>query len=332
MPVSQTWEDDMIKTRITELLGIEHPIIQGGMQWIATAEFAAAVSNAGGLGIMTALSCASGDELRSEIRKCKSLTDKPFGVNVSMLPVVTFTEIYDEYFSIVADEKVKVVETSGRNPEQYLPILKKAGVKVIHKVPAVRFAKKAEAVGADAVTIVGVECGGHPGMDEVTSLILVPKAAESIKVPLIAGGGFCDGKGLVAALALGAEAILMGTRFMATQECAIHQNFKDWMVKAEETDTMLVERSIKNAARVRRNKAAEEVLELEKGGAGLNDLMPLIAGKIGREAYLSGDLDMGVIACGQTVGRIRNIPTIKELIQEIMSEAEGIIKSLPKKL
>jgi len=322
----------MIKTRITELLGIKHPIIQGGMQWIATAEFAAAVSNAGGLGIMTALSCASGDELRSEIRKLKSLTNKPFGVNVSMLPVVTFTEIYDEYFSIVADEKVKVVETSGRNPEQYLPILKKAGVKVIHKVPAVRFAKKAEAVGADAVTIVGVECGGHPGMDEVTSLILVPKAAESLKVPLIAGGGFCDGKGLVAALALGAEAILMGTRFMATQECAIHQNFKDWLVKAEETDTMLVERSIKNAARVRRNKAAEEVLELEKGGAGLNDLMPLIAGKIGREAYLSGDLDMGVIACGQTVGRIRNVPTIKELIQEIMSEAEGIIRNLPKKL
>jgi len=322
----------MIKTRITELLGIKHPIIQGGMQWISTAEFAAAVSNAGGLGIMTALSCASGDELRSEIRKCKSLTDKPFGVNVSMLPVVTFTEIYDEYFSIVADEKVKVVETSGRNPEQYLPILKKDGAKVIHKVPAVRFAKKAESVGADAVTIVGFECGGHPGMDEVTSLILVPKAAESLKVPLIAGGGFCDGKGLVAALALGAEAILMGTRFMATKECAIHQNFKDWLVKAEETDTMLVERSIKNAARVRRNKAAEEVLELEKGGAGLNDLMPLIAGKIGREAYLSGDLDMGVIACGQTVGRIRNVPTIKELIQEIMSEAEGIIRNLPKKL
>jgi len=302
------------------------------MQWLSTAEFSAAVSNAGGLGIMTALSCASGDELRSEIRKCKSLTDKPFGVNVSMLPVVTFTEIYDEYFTIVADERVKVVETSGRNPEQYLPILKKAGVKVIHKVPAVRFAKKAEAVGADAVTIVGVECGGHPGMDEVTSLILVPKAAESLKVPLIAGGGFCDGKGLVAALALGAEAILMGTRFMATQECAIHKNFKDWMVKAEETDTMLVERSIKNAARVRRNKAAEEVLELEKGGAGINELFPLIAGKVGREAYLSGELEKGVIACGQTVGRIRNILTIKELIQEIMSEAEGIIKNLPKKL
>ena len=321
----------MIRTRITELLGIDHPIIQGGMQWLATAEFVASVSNAGGLGIMTSLSCITGDELRKEIRKLKGLTDRPFGVNVSMLPVMTFGEIYEEYYSIIVEEGVKVVETSGRSPEAYVPLLKKAGVKIIHKVPAVRYARKAEAVGADAVTIVGFECGGHPGMDDVPSLILVPKAAETLRIPLIAGGGFCDGKGLVAALALGAEAILMGTRFMATQECPIHKNFKDWMVRAEETETMVIERSIRNAARVRRNKAAEQVLEMETKGATLEDLMPIIAGKVGREAYLSGDLENATIACGQVVGRITDIPTVKQLIQRTVSEAEEILQTLQKK-
>lgn len=322
----------MIKTRITELLGIDHPVIQGGLQWIANAEFAAAVSNAGGLGIMTSMSCVTGDELRQEIRKLKSLTDKPFGVNVSMLPMMAFGEIYEQYFSIIVEEGVKIVETSGRSPEAFVPLLKKAGITIVHKVPAVRYAKKAEAVGADAVTIVGYECGGHPGMDDVPSLILIPKAAETLRVPLIAAGGFCDGKGLAAALALGAEAILMGTRFMATQESPIHKNFKDWMVRAEETETMIIERSIRNAARVRRNKAAEQVLEMEKDGAGLDEIMPIIAGKVGREAYLSGDLDMGTVACGQVVGRIRDIPTMKELIQRIVSEAEKILRSLPKKV
>ncbi len=322
----------MIKTRITDLLGIAHPVIQGGMQWISTAEFAAAVSNAGGLGVMTALSCASGEELRREIRKLKDLTDKPFGVNVSMLPILTFGEVYEEFFSIIVDEGVRVVETSGRSPETFVPLLKKAGVKILHKVPAVRYARKAESVGADAVTIVGFECGGHPGMDDVTSLILVPKAAESLKVPIIAGGGFCDGRGLAAALALGAEAVLMGTRFMATKECAIHDNFKAWIVQAQETDTMVIERSIRNAARVRRNAAAEEVLRKEQEGATLEDLLPLIAGKVGREAYLSGNLETGTVACGQAVGRIRDIPSVGDLIQRIVSEAEGILSALPKKI
>lgn len=322
----------MISTRITGLLGIVHPIIQGGMQWISTAEFAAAVSNAGALGIMTALSCASGEELRREIRRLKSLTDKPFGVNISMLPMMMGGEIYDEYFSIVIEEGVKIVETSGRSPEAFVPALKKAGVTIIHKVPAVRYAKKAEAVGADAVTIVGFECGGHPGMDDVTSLILVPKAAQSLRVPVIAGGGFCDGRGLAAALALGAEAVLMGTRFMATRECAIHDNFKDWMVQAEETETMIIERSIRNAARVRRNRDADQVLEMEKEGATLEDLLPLIAGRVGRDAYLSGDMDRGTVACGQAVGRIQDVPTIHELVRRITAEAEEILRKLPKKL
>ncbi|MBI2889262.1 MAG: nitronate monooxygenase [Nitrospirae bacterium] len=318
----------MIRTPLTDLLGIRLPIIQGGMQWLATGELAAAVSNAGGLGTICALSFPSADEFRDELKKAKGLTDKPICVNISMLPVVTSNDIYDIYFDILLEEGVRVVETSGRSPEGFVPRLKQAGVKIIHKVPAVRFARKAESLGVDAVTVVGYECGGHPGLDDVTSLILIQKAARTIKIPIVAAGGYCDGRGLLAALALGASGILMGTRFMATKECIAHPNFKSWMMKAQETDTMIVERSIRNPARVRRNKAAEEVLELEKQGATLADLLPHISGKMGLEAYRSGDLDMGVIACGQIVGALDDVPSVRELMDRIASEADETLGRL----
>lgn len=320
----------MFKTKITEMFEIKYPIIQGGLQWLATAELASAVSNAGGLGIVNALSFATTEEFRQEIKKTRDLTDKPFGANVSMLPVLGNEDLYKKYFDVIIEENVKIVETSGRNPEWIVPELKRAGVKILHKVPAVRYAKKAESVGVDAVTIVGFECGGHPGMDDVTSLVLIPKAARSLKIPVVAAGGFADGRGLVAALALGAEAVLMGTRFLATKECPVHDNFKHWMATANETDTMTILRSIRNTERVRRNRDAETVLEMESKGATLEELMPIISGKVGREAYLSGDLDKGVIACGQVVGLIEDIPTVKELIEKIIAEAEEICRRLGK--
>lgn len=324
----------MLQTKITEMLGIKYPIIQGGMQWLGVPQFASAVSNAGALGIINAFSCESVDDLRAQIKATKNLTDKPFGVNVSMLPALGSDEIYTNFFKVIAEEKVKVVETSGKNPAPYIPILKDAGVLVMHKVPAVRFAKKAEAVGADMVTIFGFEGGGHPGMDDVSSLILVQKTAILVKIPVLAAGGFGTGRALVAALALGAEGIVMGTRFMATKECAIHENFKNWMAQAQETDTILIDRSIKNPARIINNKIAKEVLalekkfELENKQMTIADLLPYIAGSFGKEAYLSGDLDKGAIACGQTVGLIDNVPTVQELIENMMQEAEEVISKL----
>lgn len=318
----------MLKTRITEMLGIEYPVLQGGMQWLARAELVAAVSNAGGLGFITAVSFSHPEELRAEIRRTRELTDKPFGVNVSMLPVMMPGDVTEAYIDVVCEEGIPVIETAGRNPEQYVPKLKAAGVKLFHKVPAVRFAKKAEAIGADAVIIVGFECGGHPGMDDVPSLILVPKAADELNVPVIAAGGFCDGRGLVAALALGAEAVLMGTRFMACRESPMHDNFKQWMVAAQETDTMVIERSIRNAARVIRNEAAMTVARMESEGATLQDLLPVISGKVGLDAYLSGDVQRGTIACGQVVGRIREIKSAADIIADIVAEARSTVARL----
>ena len=278
----------MFKTRVTTMLGIEHPILQGGMQWLAKAELVSAVSNAGGLGFITAVSFATIAELRDEIHKTRDMTDRPFGVNISMLPVLMPGDLTDAYVDLVCEEGIPVVETAGRNPEPYVPRLKQAGVKLFHKVPAARFARKAEAVGADAVIVVGFECGGHPGMDDVPSLIVLPRSVEEVNVPVIAAGGFCDGAGLLAALALGAEAVLMGTRFMACTESPMHDNFKQWMVQARETDTIVVERSIRNAARIMKNEAALTVARMESEGATLQDLLPVIAGRVGREAYLSG--------------------------------------------
>ena len=318
----------MFKTRITEMLGIEYPILQGGMQWLAMAELVSAVSNAGGLGFITAVSFASPEELRAEIKKARDMTDKPFGVNISMLPVMMPGDATDAYVDVVCEEGIPVVETAGRNPAPYVPKFKAAGVKLIHKVPAVRFAKKAESIGADAVTVVGFECGGHPGMDDVSSLIVLPKAARELNVPVIAAGGFCDGRSLVAALALGAEAVLMGTRFMATAESPMHANFKEWMTGAQETDTMIVERSIRNAARIMKNEAGETVARMEAEGATLNELIPVIAGKVGRDAYFSGDINAATIACGQAVGRIHEIKSVKEIIEDIMAEARATLERI----
>lgn len=318
----------MFKTRITEMLGIQHPILQGGMQWLAKAELVSAVANAGCMGFITAVSCANAKELREEIHKTRDMTDKPFGVNVSMLPIMMPGDMTDAFFDVVCEEGIPVVETAGRNPEPYVPKLKSAGVKLIHKVPAVRFAHKAESIGADAVIVVGFECGGHPGMDDVPSLIVLPKAAQELNVPVIAAGGFCDGRSLVAALSLGAEAILMGTRFMAAAESPMHENFKRWMVEAQETDTMVVERSIKNAARIMKNEAAKTVARMESEGATLQDLLPVIAGRVGREAYLSGDVDLGTIACGQVVGRIHEIKTVQGIVDDIIAEAKTVIGKL----
>lgn len=318
----------MFNTRITEMLGVQYPILQGGMQWLAKAELVSAVSNAGGLGFITAVSFATVAELRAEIHKTRDMTDKPFGVNVSMLPAIMPGDLTDAFIELVCEENIPVIETAGRNPEQYVPKLKSAGVKLFHKVPAVRFAHKAQAVGADAVIVVGFECGGHPGLDDVPSLIVLPKAASELDIPVIAAGGFCDGRGLVAALALGAEAVLMGTRFMAVSESPMHDNFKQWMVHAQETDTMVVERSIRNAARIMKNEAARTVAQLEAEGATLEQLLPVISGKVGREAYLSGDIDLGTIACGQVVGRIREIKSAQELIDGIIEEACAIVERL----
>ncbi len=318
----------MIKTGITEMLRIDYPILMGGMQWLAKAELVSAVSNAGGCGFITAVSFAYPRELRDEIKKTRDLTDKPFGVNISMLPAMMPGDQTDAFMDVVCEEEVPVVETAGRNPEPYVEKLHSAGVKLIHKVPAVRFAKKAESVGVDAVTVVGFECGGHPGMDDVPSLILIPKAADTINIPVIAAGGFSDGRSLVAALALGADAVLMGTRFMASAESPMHENFKQWMIGANETDTMIVERSIRNAARIIKNEAAETVARMEAEGATLEDLLPVISGKVGREAYLSGDINMGTIACGQVVGRIHDIKSCKQIIEDTIADAQKALAKL----
>lgn len=311
-----------MKTRLTDLLGIKYPIIQGGMQWLAYAEFAAAVSEAGGVGTINAAMHVTKGSLINEIRKVKRLTNKPFIVNISLFPSLTKEDIEKSYFEAIIEEGVRIVETSGRSPEKYIPMLKQAGVKIIHKVPAVRYAKKVEGLGVDAVSIVGFECGGHPGMDDVTSMILIPKAAETLSIPIIAGGGIADGRGLVAALALGAQGVVMGTRFVATKECLIHQNFKDVIVNSDETDTLVIQRSIRNAARVYKNEPAKRVLEMEAEGANLEQLMTVISGQNGKKGYESGNIHTGIFPVGQNMGLIHNIKTIKEVIDEIVLDAE----------
>ncbi|WP_027718191.1 NAD(P)H-dependent flavin oxidoreductase [Desulfovirgula thermocuniculi] len=319
-----------MKTRVTELLGIKYPIIQGGMQWLSRAEFAAAVSNAGGLGIITAATHPGKKELVEEIRKTRALTDKPFGVNISMLPEVGPGDKTMEYVEAVIEERVPVVETSGRSPEEFVPLLKKAGIKLLHKVPAVRYAKKAERIGADAVIIVGFECGGHPGMDDVTTMILTPKTVDSVSIPVIAGGGIADARGFVAALAMGAEGVVMGTRFVATTESLAHPKFKEWIVKAQETDTVIIQRSIRNAARVMKNAAAAKVLEMEARGASLEELLTVISGRVGRRALFEGDLEGGTFAIGQCVGLINEIKPVREVIEEIVHGAQEILSRLQK--
>jgi len=322
----------MFETRLTRILGIKYPIIQGGLQWLATAQLASAVSEAGGLGIISSLSFPDGGSLRKEIRRIREMTNKPFGVNLSMLPELTKGDRTEEILDILLEERVPVVETSGRSPEPFIQKLKSEGIKLIHKVPSARFAKKAESIGADAVTIVGFECGGHPGMDDVTSLVLIPSVANSLHIPIIAGGGIADARGFIAALALGAEGVLMGTRFVATQECPAHPRIKEWFVKARETDTMLIQRSIRNAARVIRNQAAEKTLSMEEKGASLEELLTIISGQMGQKALSDGDLEGAIIACGQCVGLIHEIKSVKEVIEDIVQGAQRILQDLTSKL
>ncbi|MBP2666446.1 MAG: 2-nitropropane dioxygenase-like enzyme [Firmicutes bacterium] len=315
-----------MKTRITELLGIQYPILCGGMQWLSRAELAAAVSNAGGLGFITAASFCSKEELVSEIRKARTLTDKPIGVNISMLPEVVKGELTLDFIDAVIEEKIPVVETAGRSPDEFLPKFKAAGVKVLHKVTAARFAKKVEGLGVDAVILVGYEAAGHPGLDQVGTFVNLPKTIQELKIPVIAAGGICDGRGLAAALALGADGVLMATRFMATQECIIHQNIKDWMSQAKETDTMIIQRSIRNAFRCVSNDHAHLILGLEQSGATLKELLPYIGGGRGRKAFTEGIMEGAALPMGQCVGLFKDVLTVKEIIDKMIKDAEEISK------
>ena len=318
----------MFETRLTKLLGIKYPIIQGGLQWLATAQLASAVSEAGGLGIISSLSFPDPDSLRKEIRQIRRMTQKPFGVNLSMLPELTRGDRTEEILEVLLEQRVPVVETSGRSPEPFIQKLKSKGIKLIHKVPSVRFAKKAESIGADAVTVVGFECGGHPGMDDVTSFVLIPSVASSLHIPIIAAGGIADAGGFLAALALGADGVLMGTRFVATQECPAHPKIKEWFAKARETDTMMIQRSIRNTARVIKNKAAEKTLSMEEKGASLEELLSVVSGQLGQKALLEGDLEGAIISCGQCVGLIHEIKSVKEVIEETIQGAQAILARL----
>jgi nitronate monooxygenase len=314
------------KTKVTELLGIEHPIIQGGMMWVSRAELVAAVSNAGGLGILTALTFPTPEELVAEIRRTKELTDKPFGVNITVLPTLRQVD-YGAYLDAVIGEGIGIVETAGRSPEPFMERLKSARIKVIHKCTAVRFARTAERVGCDFVSIDGFECGGHPGEDDISTLVLVPLTVDAVNIPVIASGGFGDGRGLVAALALGAEGMNMGTRFMATQEAPVHPQVKEWLVSLSERDTILVMRSLRNTERVLKNPIAEKVVGMEKQGTTIEELAPLVSGERGKRLFEAGEIDDGLLTAGQVTGMIRSIPTVEELIDSIVNEAAEIVSA-----
>lgn len=315
-----------MKTRITELFGIQHPIIQGGMHFVGFASLAAAVSNAGGLGVITGLTQRSPKDLANEIAKCRDLTDKPFGVNLTFLPTVSSPD-YPGYIKAIIEGGVRIVETAGRSPEAYMPALKEHGVKVIHKCTSVRHALKAEKIGCEAVSVDGFECGGHPGEDDVPNMILLPRAAEELKIPFVASGGMADARSLVASLAMGAEGMNMGTRFIATQEAPVHENVKKAIVAASELDTRLVMRSLRNTERVLNNSAVEKILQKEAAlGKDLKfeDIIEEVAGVYPR-IMLEGDMDAGAWSCGMVAGLIHDIPTCKELIDRIMRDAEQLI-------
>lgn len=316
-----------MKTRITELFGIERPIIQGGMHYVGFAELAAAVSNAGGLGVITSLTQPSPAHLANEIRKCRDMTNKPFGVNVTFLPSVTPPD-YPGYVKAIVDGGVKIVETAGNNPQKWMPVFKEAGIKVIHKCTSVRHALKAESLGVDALSIDGFECGGHPGEDDVPNFILLPRAAEELKIPFVASGGMADGRSLVAALAMGADGMNMGTRFIATQEAPVHENVKQALVAASELDTRLIMRPLRNTERVLVNAGVERLLEKERTlGAAITfkDIAPEVAGVYPR-IMKGGEMDAGGWSCGMVAGLIHDIPTVKALLDRIMDEAESLIR------
>lgn len=314
-----------LKTRFTEMFGIKHPVVQGGMMWVGRAELAAAVSEAGGLGMVTALTQPTPDDLRREIDRCRAMTDKPFGVNLTILPSVT-PPPYAEYRKAIIEAGVKIVETAGYRPQEHVEDFKSHGIKVIHKCTAVRHALSAERMGVDAISIDGFECAGHPGEDDIPGLILIPAAADKVKIPLIASGGFGDGRGLAAALALGAEGINMGTRFCATIEAPIHNDVKRFLVDNDERATNLIFREFRNTGRVAKNSVSDKVVEISRQpGAVFEDVRPLVGGALGRQALETGDLDAGLIWAGQVQGLIRDIPTCKDLIERIVADAEAII-------
>jgi NADH:quinone reductase (non-electrogenic) len=317
-----------MRTRITELFGIEHPVVQGGMHYVGLAELASAVSNAGGLGIITGLTQKTPELLAKEIQRCRDMTDRPFGVNLTFLPSFSAPP-YPEYIAAIKEGGVRIVETAGRNPEQYMPALKAAGAKVIHKCTSVRHALKAEGIGCDAVSVDGFECGGHPGEDDIPNMILLPRAAEELKIPFVASGGMADGRSLVAALALGADGVNMGTRFIATKEAPVHENVKNAILAASELDTRLIMRPLRNTERVLKNAGVARILEMEKekGGAlqiaDIRELVSTVYPKVMGE----GDMDAGAWSCGMVAGLIQDIPTVKELIERIMAEAETLIRN-----
>jgi nitronate monooxygenase len=310
-----------MKTRVTELLGIRYPIIQGGMQWVGLAELASAVSNAGGLGILTALTQQTPDDLRREIERTRTMTDRPFGVNLTILPALK-PPPYAEYVQAIIDSGIRIVETAGNSPRDFIAQFKAHGIKIVHKCTSVRHALSAERNGVDAVSVDGFECAGHPGEDDVPGLVLLPIAARALSIPIIASGGIADGRGMAAALSLGAEGVNMGTRFCVTQEAPIHFNIKQALVAASERDTKLMFRTMKNTARVFRNAISEEVVATENrpGGCQFEDIRPLVAGVRGRAALASGEVNGGVVSAGQCIGLIDDVPTCAELIERMVRE------------
>lgn len=314
----------MIKTKFTETFGVEVPVVQGGMQWVGRADLVAAVANGGGLGFITALTQRTPEDLTKEIARCRDLTDKPFGVNLTILPAIN-PPPYAEYRDAIIAAGVKIVETAGFNPVDHLPDFKAAGVKVLHKCTAVRHAVKAQSIGVDGISIDGFECAGHPGEDDIPGLVLIPAAAQQITIPMIASGGFGDARGLVAALALGADGINMGTRFMATVEAPIHQNVKQALVDGSERSTNLIFRQLRNTARVAKNAISDEVVGILADGGQFEDVRELVAGVRGRSVYETGDLDAGIWSAGTVQGLIKDVPTCAELLHRIVSEAEQLI-------
>jgi NADH:quinone reductase (non-electrogenic) len=318
---------EMLSTRFTKLFGVEAPIVQGGMQWVGRAELVAAVAEAGALGFLTALTQPTPEDLAAEIDRCRELTDRPFGVNLTILPSIN-PPPYHEYRRAIIESRVRIVETAGSNPAEHLADFHANGVKVLHKVTAVRHAVKAQSLGVDAVSIDGFECAGHPGEDDIPGLVLVPAAADVLEIPMIASGGFADGRGLVAALALGADGINMGTRFLCTEEAPIDSRIKDAIVAADERATQLIFRTLRNTARVARNSISERVLEIEAAGGEFEDIRDLVAGSRGRRVYEEGDPELGIWTSGMVQGLIDDIPTVAELVPRIVAEAQSILARL----
>ena len=311
-----------MKNQICELLGIQYPIIQGGMQWVGYAEMASAVSNAGGLGMLTGLSQATPDDLRKEIDRCRTMTDKPFGVNMTIFPTINAPP-YADYIDVIIESGVKIVETAGNGAAEFMPKMNAAGIKIIHKCVAVRHALKAESLGVAAVSIDGFECAGHPGEEDIPGLVLIPAAVHALKIPIIASGGIGNGKGLAAALALGAQGVNMGTRFCATQEAPLHDNIKQALVDANERDTNIIFRTLKNSARVLKNDISDEVVAMEKrpGGVEFSEIRHLVAGARGREAISTGHVNDGIVTAGMVIGLIHDIPSCAELLERMVAEA-----------